>query len=250
MLKEQDESVTDPLLAEHLAFFGIDFSSLQKDLLILETVFIINQLCRYYKNQNLKMAFDNAPADLTVDLNMQLTKLANDLLSGKYSVPAVQNDNVDSSPTDKQEGIRPRMFKAVIAASHPEFSTMRQQDALEFFLHLIEQVERIHSGNPNLDPSRSFFYILSLNIPLDKATNKNDVVFKAWKDCCPSGMADRRFLLKLKEVKRVLKNWRSDSKSKENSEQLRLLDNINALEIMAESRQLTDLQERESRKLW
>lgn len=72
------------------------------------------------------------------------------------------------------------------------------QDALEFFLHLIEQVERIHSGNPNLDPSRSFKfgieerlqcpsgkvaynkrhdYILSLNIPLDKATNKSEFFF-------------------------------------------------------------------------
>ncbi|KAI3721570.1 hypothetical protein L2E82_32586 [Cichorium intybus] len=83
-----------------------------------------------YKNQNLKMAFDNAPADPTVDLNMQLTKLANGLLSGKYFVPDVQNDNVDSSPTDK------RMFKAVIAASHPEFSTMRQQRKLEEFQEL------------------------------------------------------------------------------------------------------------------
>ncbi|KAL7585980.1 ubiquitin carboxyl-terminal hydrolase 14 [Lactuca sativa] len=251
----EDESVTDPLLAEHLAFFGIDFSSLQKTEMTtaekeldqntnfdwnriqesgqevepiygpgytglvnlgnscylastMQVVFSTHSFCsRYYKNQNLKMAFDNAPADPTVDLNMQLTKLANGLLSGKYSMPAVQNNDVDSSPNSKQEGIRPRMFKAVIAASHPEFSTMRQQDALEFFLHLIEQVERIHSGNPNLDPSRSFKfgieerlqcpsgkvaynkrhdYILSLNIPLDKATNKKELEefqkFKAQKE--------------------------------------------------------------------
>ncbi|GAB4846304.1 ubiquitin-specific protease ubp14 [Ancistrocladus abbreviatus] len=92
------------------------------------------------------MAFDEAPADPTVDLNMQLTKLGHGLLSGKYSIPA----------SEQQEGIRPRMFKTVIAASHPEFSTMRQQDALEFFLHLLEQVERVNAGDPMGDPSRGF----------------------------------------------------------------------------------------------
>lgn len=244
----EDESVADPLLAEHLAFFGIDFSSLQKTEMTtaekeldqntnfdwnriqesgqeveplvgpgytglvnlgnscylaatMQVVFSTHSFCsRYYMNQNLKMAFDTAPADPTVDLNMQLTKLANGLLSGKYSVPAVQNDDaanaVDSSPNAKQVGIRPRMFKAVIAASHPEFSTMRQQDALEFFLHLIDQVERTNAGKPDLDPGRSFKfgieerlqcpsgkvaynrrhdYILSLSIPLEKATNKKEL---------------------------------------------------------------------------
>ncbi|XP_022028512.1 ubiquitin carboxyl-terminal hydrolase 14 isoform X1 [Helianthus annuus] len=240
----EDDSVTDPLLAEHLAFFGIDFSSLQKTEMTtaekeldqntnfdwnriqesgqeveplfgpgytgltnlgnscylaatMQVIFSTNSFCsRYYKNQSLKTAFDIAPADPTVDLNMQLTKLAHGLLSGQYSIPAVHNDDVDSSSSAKQEGIRPRMFKAVIAASHPEFSTMRQQDALEFFLHLIDQVERVNASNPEADPARSFKfgieerlqcpsgkvaynkrndYTLSLNIPLEKATNKKEL---------------------------------------------------------------------------
>ncbi|GKA88765.1 ubiquitin carboxyl-terminal hydrolase 14 [Tanacetum coccineum] len=243
----EDESVTDPLLADHLAFFGIDFSSLQKTEMTtaekeldqntnfdwnriqesgkevepvygpgytgltnlgnscylaatMQVVFSTHSFCsRYYMNQSLKQAFTIAPADPTVDLNMQLTKLANGLLSGKYSVPAARNDmtnTADSSPNEKQEGIRPRMFKSVIAASHPEFSTMRQQDALEFFLHLIDQVERVNAGKPESDPARSFKfgieerlqcpsgkvaynkrndYILSLNIPLEKATNKKEL---------------------------------------------------------------------------
>nr|GEX60884.1 ubiquitin carboxyl-terminal hydrolase 14 isoform X1 [Tanacetum cinerariifolium] len=244
----EDESVTDPLLADHLAFFGIDFSSLQKTEMTtaekeldqntnfdwnriqesgkdvepvygpgytgltnlgnscylaatMQVVFSTHSFCsRYYMNQSLKQAFTIAPADPTVDLNMQLTKLANGLLSGKYSVPAARNDDMantaDSSPNEKQEGIRPRMFKSVIAASHPEFSTMRQQDALEFFQHLIDQVERVNAGKPESDPARSFKfgieerlqcpsgkvaynkrndYILSLNIPLEKATNKKEL---------------------------------------------------------------------------
>ncbi|RAL39948.1 hypothetical protein DM860_008088 [Cuscuta australis] len=243
----EDDSVLDPLLAQHLAHFGIDFSSLQKTEMttaereldqninfdwnrILETgqeveplfgpgytglvnlgnscylsatiqvVFSTRSFCsRYFLEQNLKTAFNIAPADPTVDLNMQLTKLAYGLLSGKYSVPTMMNDPAKmdkSSSSPKQEGICPRMFKSVIAASHPEFSTMRQQDALEFFLHFIDQVERMNSGNPKIDPSRSFKfgieeriqcpsgkvaynrrndYILSLNIPLDKAVNKKEL---------------------------------------------------------------------------
>ncbi|CAI8593046.1 unnamed protein product [Vicia faba] len=244
----EDENVLDPLLAQHLAFFGIDFSSLQKTEMTtaekeldqntnfewnriqesgqeVEPIFgpgftgLVNlgNSCylaatmqavfssrsfssRYYINQNLKKAFEAAPADPTVDLNMQLTKLAHGLLSGKYSVPQVENDenkNVATTPTSTvQEGIPPRMFKALVAASHPEFSSMRQQDALEFFLHFLDQVERANAGKTELDPARSFKfgvedrilcssgkvaynrrhdYILSLNIPLHEATNKEEL---------------------------------------------------------------------------
>ncbi|CAK9160179.1 unnamed protein product [Ilex paraguariensis] len=242
----EDESVVDPLLAQHLAFFGIDFSSLQKTEMTtaereldqntnfdwnriqesgqeveplfgpgytglvnlgnscylaatMQVAFSTRAFCsRYYMNQSLKLAFDTAPADPTVDLNMQLTKLAHGLLSGKYSVPVIQKEDTinAANSTPIVEGIPPRMFKSLIAASHPEFSTMRQQDALEFFLHFIDQAERINSGNPKFDPTRSFKfgieerlecpsrkvaynrrhdYILSLNIPLHKATNKKEV---------------------------------------------------------------------------
>ncbi|KAI0495491.1 hypothetical protein KFK09_021792 [Dendrobium nobile] len=230
----EDDSVDDPLLAQHLAFFGIDFSSLQKTEMTtaekeldqnmnfdwnriqesgqeLEPLFgpgytgLVNlgNSCymastmqvvfstrffieRYYKEQNLKSAFILALADPTLDLNMQLTKLGHGLLSGKYSLPT----------SEKQDGVPPRMFKTVISASHPEFSSMRQQDALEFFLHLLDQVGQAHAGKPELDPSRSFKffieerlqcpsgkvaynkradYILSLNIPLSEATNKEQL---------------------------------------------------------------------------
>ncbi|KAK7405177.1 hypothetical protein VNO78_06376 [Psophocarpus tetragonolobus] len=244
----EDEGVLDPQLAQHLAFFGIDFSSLQKTEMTtaereldqntnfdwnriqesgqevdpifgpgytglvnignscymaatMQVVFSTRSfISRYYINQSLKKAFEISPADPTVDLNMQLTKLAHGMLSGKYSVLAFENDEKEISATSTttaiQEGIRPRMFKSVIAASHPEFSSTRQQDALEFFLHFLDQVERANSGKTELDPSRSFKfgiedrilcssgkvtynrrhdYILSLNIPLREATNKEQL---------------------------------------------------------------------------
>ncbi|XP_057729312.1 ubiquitin carboxyl-terminal hydrolase 14 [Arachis stenosperma] len=244
----EDNSVLDPHLAQHLAFFGIDFSSLQKTEMTtaereldhntnfdwnriqesgeekepifgpgytglvnlgnscylaatMQVVFTTRSFCsRYYINQSLKKAFETAPADPTVDLNMQLTKLAHGLLSGKYSMPVYENDDNSSidatTKTPKQEGIPPRMFKSVIAASHPEFSSMRQQDALEFFLHFLDQVERSNAGKAELDPAKCFKfgiedrilcssgkvaynkrqdYILSLNIPLHEATNKEEM---------------------------------------------------------------------------
>ncbi|KAF0916131.1 hypothetical protein E2562_000733 [Oryza meyeriana var. granulata] len=230
----EDDSVEDPLLAQHLSHFGIDFSSLQKtemttaereldhntnydwnriqesgkdaELLygpgytglvnlgnscymasVMQVMFSTHPfISRYFEKQSLKAAFAIAPADPTLDLNMQITKLAHGMLSGKYSLPNQEG----------QEGIRPRMFKTVIAANHPEFSSMRQQDALDFFLHLIDQVDQANPGNHELNPFTGFKfiieerlqcpsgkvsynkrsdYILSLSIPLHEATNKEQL---------------------------------------------------------------------------
>lgn len=48
------------------------------------------------------------------------------------------------------------MFKALIGKGHPEFSTNRQQDAQEFFLHLINMVEvRTEDDNGGLSSHSS-----------------------------------------------------------------------------------------------
>ncbi|KAJ0264582.1 Ubiquitin carboxyl-terminal hydrolase 14 [Hirschfeldia incana] len=237
----EDDSVLDPLLAQHLAHFGIDFSSMQKTEMTTaereldqNTNFDWNRIqesgkelvpvfgpgytglanlgnscylaatmqilfsthsfiSRYYSHQSLKLAFDMTPADPTLDLNMQLTKLGHGLLSGKYSIPVTEKDAATRDA--RQEGIPPRMFKSVVAAGHGEFSSMRQQDALDFFFHLFDKLER-GKLRADLDPSRSFKFgveekvlcssgkvsynkredcILSLNIPLQEATNKDEL---------------------------------------------------------------------------
>jgi ubiquitin carboxyl-terminal hydrolase 5/13 len=244
----EDETVEDPLLAQHLSFFGIDFSSLKKTELttaekeldqntnfdwnriqesgkeseplfgpgytglinlgnscylasIMQTVFSTRDFSlRYFGTQKLDEAFERAPADPTVDLNMQLVKLGHGLLSGKYSTPvkeACEADECENATLKpRQEGIPPRMFKTLIGTGHPEFSSTRQQDALEFFQHLLDHVERSNAGNPQLDPSRCFKFcveerilcpsgkvsynkridnVLSLNIPLHATINKDEV---------------------------------------------------------------------------
>ena len=40
------------------------------------------------------------------------------------------------------------MFKAVVGRGHQEFSSSRQQDAQEFFLHLLTLIDRKQHGAP------------------------------------------------------------------------------------------------------
>ncbi|XP_064383842.1 ubiquitin carboxyl-terminal hydrolase 5-like [Halichondria panicea] len=95
----------------------------------------------------------------------------------------------------EQEGILPMMFKALIGRDHPEFSTMRQQDAQEFYLHLLASIDKNQRTKPGtLNAVDSFRFqteeriecvasgkvryslrednLLPLPVPLDAATNK------------------------------------------------------------------------------
>ncbi|KDQ18731.1 hypothetical protein BOTBODRAFT_29107 [Botryobasidium botryosum FD-172 SS1] len=79
-------------------------------------------------------------------IECQMRKLADGLLSGRYShprtdpaplplpLPGTENQQL---PTF-QEGIKPAMLKHLIGKGHEEFSTMRQQDSEEFFTHLLK----------------------------------------------------------------------------------------------------------------
>lgn len=41
------------------------------------------------------------------------------------------------------------MFKNLIGKNHPDFSTKQQQDAQEFFLHLVNVIEKNSRNQPN-----------------------------------------------------------------------------------------------------
>eukprot|EP00735_Rhodelphis_limneticus_P009050 TRINITY_DN2503_c0_g1::TRINITY_DN2503_c0_g1_i1::g.19124::m.19124 TRINITY_DN2503_c0_g1::TRINITY_DN2503_c0_g1_i1::g.19124 ORF type:complete len:805 (+),score=50.59,sp/P56399/UBP5_MOUSE/34.24/1e-149,UCH/PF00443.24/2.1e-48,UCH_1/PF13423.1/7.1e+03,UCH_1/PF13423.1/2.6e-25,UBA/PF00627.26/54,UBA/PF00627.26/6.6e-12,UBA/PF00627.26/1.3e-05,zf-UBP/PF02148.14/0.0099,zf-UBP/PF02148.14/1.4e+04,zf-UBP/PF02148.14/2.8e-20,zf-UBP/PF02148.14/1.4e+04,zf-UBP/PF02148.14/5.1e+03,UBA_3/PF09288.5/5.2e+02,UBA_3/PF09288.5/ len=77
-------------------------------------------------------------------LDCQLRKLADGLLSGRYT-------------PDKMH-VTPRMIKTLVGRDHPEFATMRQQDVLEFFQQLVMLIQRSEhaKGNSSDDPSRAF----------------------------------------------------------------------------------------------
>jgi len=79
-----------------------------------------------------------------------MRKVAGGLLSGRYSHPAhstTLNTTGEAlqypSPTPVfQAGSKPTSFKALIGKGSEEFATMRQQDAEEFFTHLITALRR------------------------------------------------------------------------------------------------------------
>lgn len=95
------------------------------------------------------------------DLETQLRKLADGILSGRYSKP--DSDVVaqpETSELQYQKGLNPSMFKHLVGRGHEEFATMRQQDAFEFLLHLFKLINVSNSSNPANDPVQSFRFCM------------------------------------------------------------------------------------------
>eukprot|EP00004_Rigifila_ramosa_P018589 TRINITY_DN4646_c0_g1_i3.p1 TRINITY_DN4646_c0_g1~~TRINITY_DN4646_c0_g1_i3.p1 ORF type:complete len:419 (+),score=63.35 TRINITY_DN4646_c0_g1_i3:1158-2414(+) len=86
-------------------------------------------------------------------LTCQCTKLFSGMASGAHSFPEQPGSN-------QHAGVLPRMFKSLVGADHPEFSSMRQQDSAEFLRHFLRLVERNHQQQrlPGPDPSTVFSF--------------------------------------------------------------------------------------------
>lgn len=163
-----------------------------------------------FKSRYYEKAIDNFTRpvpDPTKDFNTQMSKLAIGLLSGQYSQkPPEDPSNAPKKEGEaelqkEQKGIRPQMFKTLIGTGHREFSSNRQQDAQEFFLHLMNLIDRTEHNSPDTENVVDLFryqveekiqcviskkvrysekpeLLLTLPVPMDMATNKDDVV--AW----------------------------------------------------------------------
>jgi ubiquitin carboxyl-terminal hydrolase 5/13 len=100
----------------------------------------------------------NQPAE---DIETQLRKLADGLWSGRYSKPDTDVQAVPDTPeVPHQKGLSPAMFKHLIGRGHEEFSTMRQQDAFEFLLHLFKNISRSNHSTPAQDPVNAFRFVM------------------------------------------------------------------------------------------
>ncbi len=108
---------------------------------------------RYYHPHDTPPAADH-PAE---DLETQLRKMADGLLSGRYSFPQTDVHALPDTPeVPHQIGLAPAMFKHLIGRAHEEFSTMRQQDAFELLLHLFKLITISQHPPPLHDPVKSF----------------------------------------------------------------------------------------------
>lgn len=100
----------------------------------------------------------STPAD---DLETQLRKIADGLISGRYSKPDTDVIASEySSEIPHQKGLAPAMLKHLIGRGHEEFSTMRQQDAFELLLHLFKLVTRSQHPSSLPDPVQSFRFVM------------------------------------------------------------------------------------------
>lgn len=152
-------------------------------------MFTLPDFIKRYVGEGSEKYFNAFPADPANDFNIQMAKLGNGLWSGKYS--SISENSLDSEST----GISPAMFKNVVGKNHPDFSTKQQQDAFDFYLHLINTIERNsrHETNPvegftisledrvecmsskKVKYTQRDDYCLPLQIPLEKATNLDEV---------------------------------------------------------------------------
>ncbi|KAI9707350.1 MAG: hypothetical protein M1836_000310 [Candelina mexicana] len=112
---------------------------------------------RYHQPNDTPPA-SQSPAE---DLETQLRKLADGLLSGRYSHPDTDVIASEYSPEiPHQKGLAPAMLKHLIGRGHEEFSTMRQQDAFELLLHLFKQITRSGHPPPLQDPVKAFKFVM------------------------------------------------------------------------------------------
>lgn len=95
------------------------------------------------------------------DPETQLRKVADGLISGRYSKPDTDVVASEYSPEIRhQKGLAPAMLKYLIGRGHEEFSTMRQQDAFELLLHLFKLITRSQHSTSLRDPVQSFRFVM------------------------------------------------------------------------------------------
>lgn len=126
---------------------------------VLQCLFDLPAFQKRYFETHDDLPIVQEPAE---DLETQLRKLADGLLSGRYSKPDSDATAVTGHEDAgaHQRGLAPAMFKHLIGRGHNEFSTMRQQDAFELFQHLIKLITRSKHPSPTADPTLPFRFVL------------------------------------------------------------------------------------------
>lgn len=161
----------------------------------LQVLYSLPETNQRYTESALTM-FKDAPSVPQEDLLTQLSRLG----------LGIMKPDIDAkSKALCHPSVAPRTFRSLVGKGHPEFSTAHQQDALEYFDFLMELITRIeHAGRTNSrinvesTPLPSLFRYdvesryhiadsgkimyktspetaLRLNIPIDAATNGDEV---------------------------------------------------------------------------
>jgi ubiquitin carboxyl-terminal hydrolase 5/13 len=122
----------------------------------LQCLFSLPDFKNRYDMGTMEPPMTNTPAE---DLETQMRKVADGLLSGRYSRPD-KDTNSSEQEIHYQKGLAPAMLKHLIGRGHEEFSTMRQQDSFELLLHLFKLINLSQHSAPLDDPVKSFRFVL------------------------------------------------------------------------------------------
>ncbi|CAK7201366.1 ubiquitin C-terminal hydrolase Ubp14 [Sporothrix eucalyptigena] len=155
---------------------------------ILQCLYDLPSFQKRYSVVSQDLAGIRDPAD---DLDTQLRKLGDGLLSGRYSKPDADvtvNEHANTGaggdvPVPHQKGLAPAMLKHLVGRGHEEFSTMRQQDAFEMLQHLIKLITRAKHPSPADDPTVPFRFLLEQRLQclnckkVRYTTNEQDNIF-------------------------------------------------------------------------
>jgi len=207
---DEDMMVTDPLLVAHLAHWKIDISKMSKsDKTMSEMEVELNKDFAFDKivesGENLIPVDPGTHVGLT---NMGNTCYLNSivqLLSHVSEIPLKYSSTMEmftsvgqkilkftASEQEKdwfqftklvsgleqghQSPICPHAFRSQLTRNHPEFSTNRQQDAIEFLLHILKQLGRTSTSIESL-----FNFQIQDKLEVDdgfvKYTNRKETVF-------------------------------------------------------------------------
>ena len=140
----------------------------------VQCLFSLPELQARYYHPNEQPPLAQVPAE---DLETQLRKLADGILSGRYAHPdTTAQVSADSAEASHQRGLSPAMFKSLIGRGHEEFATMRQCDSFEFLLHLLKHINISNSSNPAQDPTSSFKFVIEQRL---QCLNCNKVRYRS-----------------------------------------------------------------------
>ncbi len=108
--------------------------------------------------------FQTAAQDPAADFAVQLAKVARALVQGHTGrQPADPSALASDDEAVRANAVRPLSFKSLVGKGHAEFSSARQQDALEYFQFLLQQINRCEHANgerlglPSAPPTKAAF---------------------------------------------------------------------------------------------
>lgn len=122
----------------------------------------IREFSKVYEESAMEL-FKKQIRDPCSDFNTQISKVFLGLKSGDYSHQFPDGVSCHNSKTN---GIAPAAFKSLVGKGHVEFSSTRQQDAQEYFMYLMQLVEK-NSRLLGACPSNCFKFSIEERIECD-----------------------------------------------------------------------------------